>query len=598
VLGGAVTTERVVSYRIHAALDAVSHRVHGTETIEWRNASTTPATDLYLHAYLNAFRDPTTRFLRFSPAARRSATSTEAPGSLRIERLRAHELGDLDLLPRIAQHSPGDPDDATDLRVELPVPIAPGATLNLDVEFTATLPALVERAGFSGSFHAIAQWFPKLARRTADGQWLHYSYDALAEFSSDFGNYDVTLDVPATFIVAAPGEAERVASESGRRRERYCITDVHDFAWFAWDRFVTTEAKFGDVSVRLYASPEQSENLHQTLESVKFGLDYYGSQLFPYPYRHLTVVHPPDNARAAGGMEYPQLITTGGPWFLAHTGLNAIAALTLHELAHQWFYGVVASDEYRFPVLDEGLTSWLEAEALEKLFGRASLFKSPWVDISEAAIRHQVARQFTRRGPLALPATEFGDFDSLAGRVYARFPTLLNTIGAVYGETKLHAAIAIFARRYRFGHPDVNDFLDTMRQSLDPAASTALATSLLSDGWVDYGVRRLTTSPTSHGQYDNRVQLERRGNLDFPIEMLVRFENGHEARRYLASVASNEWIAWPYTSPIKSVTLDPDHRISIDDDLSNQSKGVSPSSMRVGLWLHGLLSAWWSLGWP
>ncbi|HEY5956972.1 MAG TPA: M1 family metallopeptidase, partial [Polyangiaceae bacterium] len=581
-------------------LDAAQHRVQGTETIEWRNSSEVPANELYLHAYLNAFAGPRSRFLRQAPEHRRSSSESPIPGGLIIRKLSARELGDMDLLPRLAKHSPDDPDDATDLRVDLPTAVAPGQVVTLDLEFTAVLPALVERAGFSGTFHAIAQWYPKLARRTKTGEWKHFSYDALAEFSSDFGDYDVTLDVPNGFVIAAPGHSTLVAQDATRHRERYCTSAVHDFAWFAWDRFVVTTAQFGTVNARVYASRDQAGNTRRTLESLKFGLDQFGTWLFPYPYADLTVVHPPDNARAAGGMEYPQLITTGGPWFLSDVGLHAIEALTLHELGHQWFFGAIASDEYWFPVLDEGLTSWLEAKAMQRRFGNASLIDTPFFSVSEAALRHLQARRYSRRGPLAIPAPDFGDFDGLAGRVYARFPTLLDTIGAVYGEARLATAIAGFARKYRFAHPDVSDFLEAMRMGLDHGAYMALSTSLASDGWVDFAVTNITVAPSTNGVFENRIQLERRGTLDFPIELQVQFENGHIARRHIVSVRSSQWIDWPYVSRVRVATLDPEHRIAIDDDLGNQSRRVGPpdTNSRLALLIHWILSILWSFGWP
>lgn len=591
----------VASYRIVATLDATRHRVTAVATIHWQNPGATATSELYLHAYLNAFAHPRTRFLRSGSESRRSSGGLSSPGSLSITRFVAREFGSADLLPHLDAHSPNDPDDATDLRVQLPAPVGPAKMLTLDLEFTATLPALVERSGFSGTFHAVTQWFPKLAYRDSDGNWHHFPYEPLAEFSSDFGDYDITIDVPSDYVIAAPGIATTENAEPNRRRERYRLVGVHDFAWFAWNNFVLTKAKVGSVEVRHYASRDQTENALATLDILRWGLEHFGSRLTPYPYPSLTVVHPPDRASAAGGMEYPQLITTGGPFYLPYAGLHITQAVALHELAHQWFYGIIASDEYNYPVLDEGLASWMESEGLRSRYAAGSFGGSTWYQLSEAALRQEQARRYSRRGPLALPASAFGDFPSLAGRVYARFSTLFETLEHVYGTQPLAAALHAYAEQYRFRHPTPEDFLAAIRPHLPARAVDAVSAALYKDGWVDFSVSRIASPPTpTRPGFANRILIERRGSFDFPVMLEVEFADGHVARRHLDSVAASNWIDWPYTSPIVAATLDPEHCITIDDDLENQTLRVAerPASNRLAAALHLVLSAVWSLGWP
>jgi hypothetical protein len=591
----------VASYRIVATLDPERHQVTGTATIRWRNQSDKQAGELYLHAYLNAFAHPRTRFLRAISEGRGSAATRMSPGGLNITRFVAHEFGDADWLPYLEAHSPDDPDDATDLRVALPFPVGPAQTLTLNLEFQATLPSLVQRSGFSGTFHAVTQWFPKIARHDNNGIWHHFPYTSLAEFSSDFGDYDVTIDVPAAFVIAAPGIALPMPARPGRRQQRYCLTNVHDFAWFAWDQFLVTTAKAGPVEIRHYASRDQTETAAITLETLRWGLQHFGERFFPYPYPSLTVVHPPDSASSAGGMEYPQLITTGGPWYLSQLGLRSAESLSLHELAHQWFYGMLASDEYLYPVLDEGLTSWAEADALGSRFLAGSTFDTTWFKISEAAARRVYARRYSRRGPLAIPANAFGDFATLVGRVYARFPTLLETLDRVYDDQQLVVALRAYAQQYRFGHPTPTDFLESIRPHLQPGAYAALSTALFSDGWVDFAVRRVTSTRLANsGGYSNRILVERRGTLDLPVLLEVEFADGHVARRRLESVDSNSWIDWSHSSPVVVATIDPDQRVTIDEDLENQTIRLEqrPALGRLATALHLAGSALWSLGWP
>src|SRR5262249_55780240 len=151
-----------------------------------------------------------------------------------------------------------------------------------------------------------------------------------------------------------------VRTEKGRAVRRYVQEDVHDFAFTAWAGFRELQAKSEDgaVAIRCLYPPGFDEAARVEVEAARCGLTYFGKADGRYPSTTLTLVHPPDGADEAGGMEYPTLITTGGPFYLPYTGAHGIELLTLHELGHQWFYGLVATDEHAWPFLDEGVNSY------------------------------------------------------------------------------------------------------------------------------------------------------------------------------------------------------------------------------------------------
>ena len=131
----AKTAEPVASYRWVARLDAQRHSVSGRGTITWVNRSETPANELYFHLYLNAFKNSRTLFLRSPFGAGRSGERATRYGFIDVKRMTAPALGEGDLWKHRARHSPDDPEDETDIRVPLPKPVAPGAVLELEVEF-------------------------------------------------------------------------------------------------------------------------------------------------------------------------------------------------------------------------------------------------------------------------------------------------------------------------------------------------------------------------------------------------------------------------------------------------------------------------------
>jgi hypothetical protein len=343
----------IASYTLQARLDAERHEIHGRGEIVWLNASAQPVSELYLHLYLNAFEGPRTLFHRSPLRQARGGKAPQRWGSIRLQRLVARELGEHDLLPALEPHSPGDPEDGTDRRVALPAAVKPGERLTLAVEWLSVLPEVQVRTGFSQDFHFAGQWFPKLARLEPDGSWAHFPFDPLAEFYADFGSYDVTLDVPESMVVGATGERVAETRSEGRVSARFRADDVHDFAWTAWPHFRERSEQIAGVAVRLLHPPGHDRNATRTLELLRRALPHFNARYGEYPYPTLTVVHPPSHAGEAGGMEYPTLITTGGDWHLGYW-TRAIEYVTVHELGHQWFYGLLASDERRWPFLDEG----------------------------------------------------------------------------------------------------------------------------------------------------------------------------------------------------------------------------------------------------
>jgi len=562
-----LTEPPTLSYRIDARLDPERHTVEGTQTVRLVNATDTSVGSLALALFQNAFASPHTVFMRGLEATRRSGRPLVTPGGIELTSLSSSRFPGVDLLAKLAPHSPGEPLDRTDLRLELPEPLAPGETIVLSFEFVTTLPLMVERSGYSGSFHAVTQWFPKLARLLPDGSSRHFTYHSLAEFASGFADYDVTLRVPNQFAIAAPASGVSVTGPRELSSERFVVENVTDFAWFAWDHFHLHRARHGAIELSIFTPPNHGATARHIQDTVAFGLDFYGTWFGPYPHRTLTVVHPPAEAGPASAMEYPRLFTTGGPWYLPHLPLTALSGLVLHELAHQWFPGLVATDEVAHPMLDEGLASFAESRALSARFGQASLARLGPLSLSDLALRRAAGLAGSNPAPLGQPAAAFGTTEVLTREIYNRSVLLLESLGRSFGQSGLTAALRCFAERGHLAHPGPELLVECTRTHLAPRAADILRTALAQGAYVDYALRPLTPKLTSPELYT--VLVERRGAVSLPVEIVARYRDGRTERREWDGLLPSTHLEFPRRG-LSTVELDPERRNLIDADLTNQ----------------------------
>jgi hypothetical protein len=585
--------EAVAGYTLRASLDPAKHTLHGEGRITWKNASRAPVNELWVHLYMNGFKNDKTLFARVPVDGFRGTDTVTGFGHITVKRFAVREMEDQDLWPGADKTSPGDPDDETDIRVPLPRPVEPGATITADVAWDEQLPPLTFRTGYVDGFHFVGQWFPKIARLEPDGHFTHFAFHHLSEFYADFGAYDVTIDTPDSMIVGATGRLEGEVRTSGRIERRYVQEDVHDFAFTAWDAFreLTGKSDDGKVSLRCLYPAGHERAAEIEMDTARFGLGYFGKAFGRYPYETLTMVHPPEGAEEAGGMEYPTLITTGGAWYEPYIGARLIDIVTIHELGHEWFYGLVATDEHAFPFLDEGLNSYAEADSMEARFPRSSALKWGNLDVSLWAIGRLGSVERFPNAPVAQPAPSFATGGDYASLVYSRTASILGTLAGVYGEDLVRRAIGRYTRRYRFEHPGPAELIGVIDEVVGHDAAQNLRAALFDRASVDYAVStfesQLSEAPhgifgdPAHpsaapaappGAWTGDVLLRRRGALRFPVDVELHEENGTIQRVRWEAREPAERIPYTGKSRLVAVVIDPEHRVLLDENLANNAK--------------------------
>lgn len=614
--------EDVADYTLTAKLDPVLHTIHGEGTIRWRNTSTAPVKELWLHLYLNAFKNQESVFLR-EPVGFRSGAQIQDWGYIDVRKLALHDSdpvrgAPVDLWPNAELHRPDDKDE-TDARVPLPREVLPGETITLDVAFDDRLPTIIARTGYAGSFHFVAQWFPKLARLEPDGTWAHFPFHKLCEFYADFGTYDVTVDVPESFVVGATGPTIESRVEAGRRIERHVQGDVHDFAWTAWDKYQQQSETIDGVAVTVLHPPGYNVMGQRELAAMRFALPYFGARYGAYPYKTLTLVHPPETARESGGMEYPTLITTGGHWY-DPKGERLVEHVTIHEFGHQYFYGLVATNEVTWPFLDEGLNEYATEQSLAAWLGQGSFLDLGGLSINFNAASAAFSNRAVHNEPVAQPAFAFktgGDYGTL---VYGRTTAIVETFRRVYGDAAVTRALGRYARRQRFRHPVPEDLLAAFAESLGIDATATLRTALFSKGWVDYAITGISSEKVGEkagvfdrdgkrdtvaaiaglgSSYEGWVLVTRRGTLAFPVDVDLVFADGSMERRRWDGVAESTRMTYRGSVALRSAVIDAEHAVVIDDSFANnhatargQSGGGAPRTLeRATYWAELLLQS-------
>ena len=479
----ATLSDRVVSYDIDATLDPRAHTVTGKERLTWRNRSKSEARSVYLHLYMNAFEGTGSTFfteMRHANGAFRSGAETK-PGEWGHIALRKVAQAGAPVNWSFVHPDGGPATDHTVVQLDLPAPVAAGASTTLDIDFLTQLPRVVARTGYFKTFHLVGQWFPKIGVLELPGErgataprWNVHEFHMDSEFYADFGNFDVRLSAPKDYTVGATGKLVGAPVEKdGLRTHHYVQGDVHDFAWTADNRSAApltahwSGAGSPDVSVTVLYPPEYAASAAPAMKAAKDALRYFSNTLGPYPYETLTVVIPPYNAGEAGGMEYPTFFTAVSfadvkPDTLAASALDFV---TIHEFGHGYFYGILASNEFEEPMLDEGLNDFWDNRMLRER-GQDIHLATGWsraLGIAPSMKVFDLERHMTPRfDPADAPGQNAYDRLQGIGAVYTRTATTMHDLEAALGKDATERAFKAYYQRWKFRHPSVAD----LRQSL------------------------------------------------------------------------------------------------------------------------------------
>jgi Peptidase family M1 domain len=575
--------QQEADYVIRAGIDTATNVLTGSETIHYVNHSPEALEFVWVQIEQNIFARNSVTYqlnqppLHFAGGAVFDFTGKGFTGGITIDRFAAggHDL------TRTAY--------GTMMRVELPTPLAPGATVDFDVAWHFPVPPYGGgRMGRIGNrLYEIGQWYPRMVVFDDVHGWNPLPYIGAGEFYLEYGDYDVTLTLPAGYLVAATGtvqnpadvwsegvrqrlERARTATDrvqivtkaeatangarptAGTKQWHVTATDVRDFAWAASPDFRWDASTWNGVQINTFYRPGAAP-WEEANRMARFTIQHFSETWGMYPWPQATTVE-----GLVEGMEYPML-----------TFVPSIEKredqfwVLMHEFGHEWFPMTVGSDERRYPWMDEGFNTFIDYGAAEAYFKGTAYGDT---------VRRELLTDFRisavpgAEQPLITKPVEQRD---LAWGAYQK-PALMLTIlrDHVLGRETFERAMREYVRRWKFKHPQPADFFRTMAnvsgRDLDWFWREWIFTTARLDQAVD--------SVATVGGDSTYVFLSSRGRMVLPVTLQIRYGDGTSDTRQLPVEMWNlgdrftARLATP--KPVSGVVIDPGATLP-DIDRSN-----------------------------
>jgi Peptidase family M1 domain len=479
----------------------------------------------------------------------------------------------------------------TMMRVELPRPLGPDLSVTFDIAWHFPIPPYGGgRMGRVGSrFYELGQWYPRMAVYDDVHGWNTLPYLGAGEFYLEYGDFDVSLTVPAGFQIAAtgmlanptvirtaqerarlakafenPGQVvsvitrpEAAASATrkvpGTRTWRFAASGVRDFAWAAGPDLRWDASTWDGILVQTFyhadATPWEEANT-----MVRFALRHFSGALGQYPWPQVSAIE-----GLIEGMEYPMVIFC--PSLQKREDQYWVL---MHELGHQWFPMQVGSDERRYPWMDEGFNTFADYDAAEAFF-KGSAYGD--------TVRRELLSAYTAT---AIPGSEQpmitkpDEVRQLYWTAYQK-PALMLTIlrESVLGRDEFDRAFREYARRWKGKHPQPADFFRTMSNE------TGRDLDWFWRGWI-YTTARLDQAVDSvrAGRDTTFLYLSNRGEMVLPVTVELRYDDGTTETRNLPvetwDLGSRFTYRMATTKRLAGVLIDP-RRFYPDIDRENNA---------------------------
>lgn len=611
--------QQEVAYSIDVELDDVRHELRANETITYTNRSSVALDTLWFHLYPNAYKQ------RGTALSKQQALHNDLDLWFADDKDRGF-IDSLDFRSNGQAIAWGPHNDHLDIAwLKLTTPLQPNASITITTPFRVKIPdARFSRLGHTGQAYYITQWYPKPAVFDNQG-WHAMPYLDQGEFFSDFGSFDVRITLPQNYVVGATGELQNdeekqwldalARSNRGEKGSnsfplsapntktlRFTQDSVLDFAWFADKRYMVEKSNVvlpsgRNVATWVMYTPKNAPNWWKSVEFVNQAVLHYSKWVGEYPYNACTAVD--GTISAGGGMEYPMITIIGDG--VDGMSLDEVIA---HEVGHNWFQGILASNERDHPWMDEGMNSFVELRYMRERYpGNVSViaqdipkFLFNGRTLSHHEVLEQAYRLNARRNldqACSLHSEEYTS-TNYGTSVYMKTALVFDHLFAYLGDSLFDACMLEYYRRWAFKHPKPEDVRNVFEMVSGQDLSWCFMEELGSD--VKYDPKaiklkgdRLKVYP---GLFEAPVPVTGFTPSD-PLGTTWLFPRDKQSATGLVGTNGPSYekqgaiLSWPNAT---RVTIDAGHRTLDIDHRNNtvRSKGILRSWTPVRLkWLAG-----------
>ncbi len=517
-----------VAYKIAVSLDDKNHYLRGNISIKYTNNSPDSLSYIYLHLWANGYKNQHTAF----------AKQLLDDDYLGFHFSKIEERGFIDSLQfeidgkSVAYKENIKTPDIAKLLLE--TPLLPQQTITITTPFRVKIPGNFSRLAHIKQSYMICQWYPKPAVYDQKG-WHPMPYLRYGEFYSEFGTFDVEISLPKNYVVGATGELQTASekdflaekaksckisdketfylgtadsfppSDSILKTIRYTAENVHDFAWFADKRYKVQQSKVvlasgKEVMTSVMFTYSEARLWKDALKYVNRSVRFYSDRVGEYPYSQATAVQ---GIYKGSDMEYP-MITVVGRSFLPSVLDQTIA----HEIGHNWFYGILGSNERDYPWMDEGLNTYLESRYMDKYYNYA-------LDVKYLSFLHQVTEREdqpinSRTQDLSIPNYWLCAYTK---------PTLsFRYLQEYLGEAELDRILQKYYQQWSFKHPQPKDLRAVFEQESTKSLTWFFDGLINSTQTIDFAISRHRCCNKDHKA---QITIKNKGQINAPIPLSV-----------------------------------------------------------------------------